>query len=315
MAGRWMRAATVPLAALAAILVVPRAAPGDVVGYEASVAQTEAGRLRHLGHRLAKQNLLFQLHLAGQMKADVVDTAEDIDRVLETLERGHPSFSIPAPWTPEIREQLQAVDRAWGPLRSIAVARPDEYLRVRRQFMAGEDRGSDPLLLRYFDSLTEDFVAQTEKLLLIYGAECRKTDISPVLCDTAAISGYSAMLAEKATKEITYVVAGIDAEKNRKRLEETVALYEAASAANDQSPFFERALSPKRGRAGEAARELLVSLRDDWAAIRRDLAMLEAGDEQNFELGNLVDVQEQLVRKMERLGAALLRYANIVYGV
>ncbi len=303
------------IAAFAATLLLAGGASADLFGYEVSVAQTEAGRLRHLGHRLAKQNLLFQLHLAGQLKADVVQTVADIDRVIETLERGHSHFSIPAPWTREIREQIQEVDRSWGPLRSIAVANPYDYLRVNRQFMDAENRGNDPLLLRYFDALTDAFVAESEKLLAIYDAECRKTDISPVLCDTAAISGYSAMLAEKATREITYVVAGIDADQNRERLVQTVAQYEKASSANDDSPFFESALSPERGKAGEAARELLGSLRSDWIAIRKNVAMLEAGDEQNFELDQLVQVQEQLVEKMERLGAALLRYANIVYGV
>jgi len=285
------------------------------MGYEVSVAQTEAGRLRHLGQRLAKQNLLFQLHLADQLKADIVETAADIDRVMETLERGYAHFSIPAPWTREIREQIHAVDQAWGPLRAIAVARPYDYLRANRQFMRAEDRGNDPLLLRYFDALTETFVAESEKLLALYDAECRKTDISPALCDTANISGYSAMLAEKTTKEITYVVAGIDADHHRKRLQETVTLYEAASSANDHSPFFEQALSPERGKAGEAARELLGSLRADWVTIRRELEVLDAGDAQNFKLEQLVQAQENLVEKMERLGAALLRYANIVYGV
>lgn len=296
----------------AAVCLFAGPAPAQVLPWEVAVAEIETGRLRNLAQRLSKQNLLFQLHLGGVTKADVAATAAMIDRVLRSLENGSPSYSIPAPWNRAIREQVKEVDRAWGTLREIALARPYDYLKVQRYVPEAVSAG-DPLLLRYFDDLSLALVAESEKLLELYDAECVKTGMQAV-CPAAKASGLSAMLIEKATKEAVYVVAGIDAKENRARLEETVATYQRASQANDESPFFAAALDPDRSANAKAAGQLLVSLRGDWSAMRNELSILAAGDEENFDLHRMLVVQNELVGKVERLTAALLRYASVTYG-
>ncbi len=187
------------LLAASALALVADPVAAQVLPWEVTVAEIETGRLRNLAQRLSKQNLLYQFHLGGVRKSDLVETAERIDRILERLEEGSPTYSVPAPWTPALREQVRDVDAMWGPLRSIAVASPYESLRVTRQFMPPPDRRGDPLLIRYFDRLSLDFVAETEALLDLYDAECVKTGSE--ICTTARTSGYSAMLIERATKE------------------------------------------------------------------------------------------------------------------
>jgi len=296
----------------AAILLIAESASAQILPWEIAVAEIEAGRLRGLAEGLSKQNVLYQLHLGDVRKDDLVETASRIDGILKSLTEGSPAYSVPSPWTPEIGAQIRYLDQLWGPIRQIAVASPYQYLRVSRQFMRPADRRGDPLLLRYFDKLTDDFITESEKLVELYDGECRATGLE--VCDTARTSGYATMVIERAAKEAVYVVAGIDSDQNRNGLVESISAYQALRASNDESPFYAAALDPDRGPSAAAARELLISLRKDWDQMQAEFTMLSAGDEQNFDLSHLLEVQRELVAKVERLAAALVRYASATYG-
>jgi len=287
-------------------------ASSQILPWEVNVAEVEAGRLRALAERLVRQNLLYQLHLGDVRKSDLLQTAERIDRLVDSLEKGDSAYSIPPPWTPALRERVDGVDAAWGPLRQVATASPYDYFRMPRQFGAPEDREADPLLLRYFDNLATGLIAESEKLVDAYHAECVETGLA--VCPTARSSGYAEMLVERATKGAIYIVAGIDVARHRAALEETVEAYGAFQQRNDQSPFFAEALDPARGASAAARAKLFASLREDWDRMRGELAMLAAGDEQNFDLRHLLAIQSRLIAKIERLSAALLRYASRTYG-
>ena len=84
--------------------------------------------------------------------------------------------------------------------------------------------------------------------------------------------------------------------------------------ANNESPFFAAALDPERGQSAVAAGQLLDSLRQDWDSMEAEFEMLSAGDEQNFDLRRLLETQTDLVAKVDRLTAALVRYASLTYG-
>jgi hypothetical protein len=297
---------------VAALLVVSRPIAAQTLPWEITLAEIEAGRIRHLAQRLNKQNVLFHLHVGGVSKEDVIRTAGSIDEILRDLEEGVPSRSIPSPWTEKIREQVRAVDAAWAPLRSIAIASPYEHLRVAHQFLPRGNRRGDPLLLIYFDGLVEDLVKAANKLVATYDAECRKTGLG--VCDAASTTGYAAMLIERAAKEAVYLVANIEPKKNRERLEKTIAAYQEVQQGNNSSTFFKAALDPKRGISAKAAGELLVNLRKDWVVIQDQFTILAAGDEQNFDLRVLLIAENRMVEKVERLTAALVRYANLTYG-
>ena len=57
-----------------------------------------------------------------------------------------------------------------------------------------------------------------------------------------------------------------------------------------------------------------MSLRQDWDGMQDEFTMLAAGDEANFDLRRLLETQSRLVAKVERLTAALIRYASLTYG-
>jgi hypothetical protein len=313
MAARLPVRAVGSVAAATALLLHPGPSRGEPLPWEITVAEIEAARIRQLATRLSKENVLYQLHLGDTRKSDLVATAGQIDRILETLEQGAPAYAIPAAWTPELREKLQRVDAAWGPLRAIALASPYDYFKTGRQFMPAADRGSDPLLLRYFDELSLNLIAESEALLAAYDTECRATGRE--FCATAPIVGYNAMLVERATKQAALIVAGIDPGANRKLLKATLDAYVEQMRANDSDPTFVAALSPERGQAGKAAAEMLVSLRNDWVQVRAEFAMLSAGDEEGFDLRRLLEVQKTLIQKIERFTAVIVQFANVTYGI
>ncbi len=183
---------------------------------------------------------------------------------------------------------------------------------MSREFVALPERRADPLLVRYFDTLSDNLIAESEKLIELYHQECLKTGLE--VCAAARTSGYGAMIIERATKEAVYIVAGIDTAVNRKRLKKTVAVYQELRRANNESPFFAAALNPARGASAVAAGELLASLRKDWDTMQAEFEMLAAGDEKNFDLRRLLETQSEVVAKVDSLAAALVRYASLTYG-
>ena len=310
---RWVVLAATPVVLLAAaIALIAGPARAQILPWEVTVAEVEAGRLRGLAERLAKQNLLYQLRLGDVRKADMVETSERIDRVIASLQKGNPSYSVPAAWTRPIRRQLEKVDNAWGPLRRIAMASSYDTFRFSRELVPRANRQGDPLLLRYFENLSQSLVRESEVLIDVYHEECVKTGLE--VCDTAHTSGYPAMLIERAAKEAIGVVAEINGAKSRKRLQETIDAYLAFRKTTQESPFFAAALSPERGINAKAAGELLQSLRDDWDAMQDQFTILAAGDVENFDLPQMLRIHARLAAKIERMTAALVRYAGVIYG-
>jgi hypothetical protein len=298
--------------AVGVLVVVAGSAPAQVLPWEVTVAEIEAGGLRYFAQRLSKQYLLYQLHLGDVRKDDLADTAAHIDRVLDWLERGSPSHSVPAAWTPALRQQVRRVQGVWNPIRRIAMASPYEYMRLLQEYVPSENRRADPLALRYFDDVTLDFIAESEKLIDVYHQECSKTGSE--FCSTARTAGYAAMIVERATKEAVCVFADLDREENRARLRRTIEAYREVRRANDQNPVFAAALDPARGVSGKAAAELLVSLRSDWDEMQDQFTILSAGDERNFDLPHLLALQLSMVEKVERLTSHLVRYASVNFG-
>lgn len=298
--------------AVAVLALTTGAAPTVVLPWEVNVAEVEAGRIRALVQRLTRQFALYQLHLGEVRKSELADTAAQIDHVIESLERGSPSQSIPAAWTPRLREDLRRLDASWGPLRRIAVSSPSEFMRLFQEYVPTDSRRLDPLALRYVDDLGRAVIAESERLLASYHEECEGTGLS--ICATARDSGYAAMVIELATQQAVYVVADVDRDESRQGLRASIETYRGIRRANDANEFFAAALNPERGVSARAAAELLASLRADWDAMEVEFAMLAAGDEANFELDTLLRTQANMVNKIERLTAALIRFASSTYG-
>jgi len=94
----------------------------EASAFEIGISAREAGHLRGLVEKLSKQNVLYRLPLGGTTKQQMQETSAEIDRVIGTLEKGSPAYSVAPPPTEDIRKQLYDVDAEWGGLRRMALA-------------------------------------------------------------------------------------------------------------------------------------------------------------------------------------------------
>lgn len=294
------------------LLLLADTVPAQVQPFEMGVAGREAGLLRGLAQRLSKQNLLYQLHLAGLRKEDMLQTSGEIDRILELLETGSPAYAIPAPWVPSINSQLRATDAAWGILRPIATASPYDYLRRTRQFMPPEDRRGDPLSIRYFDNLSNDLAGEATKLLASYESECLNTEFP--LCRAARSSGLWAMLTQRIVKEAIFVFAGIEIEDSLKQLEADRTQLDQLLLGARELPLIQAAMAPERGKRGAFVAGLVDGIESEWRAFGVELDFILARDERALDVDRLLRIERGIVGQMQRLNTTITRYAIARFG-
>jgi hypothetical protein len=233
--------------------------------YEIGGAQQELGRVRALVERLAKQNLLYQLHLADQTKQDLHDTAAELDRILELLRTGSATYSVAAPPNDEIRKQIDEVDAAWGPIRRVALASPYDYLRRANEFMPRRYRLGDPFFIHSFDRMSQALIAEVDRLMALYQVECQKTGYDQ--CEPAAAHGMPMMLTERVVKELVYVYTDPENESYVKRLRETRDAIEAHHLTLNEWSISREARDPARGDAGAFVSGLWSSIQEDWSRL------------------------------------------------
>lgn len=279
--------------------------------YEIGGAQQELGRMRALAERLSKQNLLYQLHLADQTKQDLNDTAAEMDRILELLRTGSTTYSVAAPPNAEIREQLEQVDKAWGPVRRVALASPYDYLRRANEFVPSQDRRGDPFFIHSFDRMTQAFIAEVDRLMTLYRVECMKTGYDQ--CEPASNHGMPMMLTERVVKELVLVYTDPENKSYVKRLRETRDAIEAQNLLFGQWSILSEARDPARGDAGAFVSGLWGSIKEDWGRIRLAVDLAIAHRTEEIDLKRVLKIQARVVQEWERLIVVIVRFINAKY--
>lgn len=301
------------LALVTALLVLPalsagRALAADPIPFEIGIAGREAGHLRALFEKLSKQNVLFQFHLGGVTKQEMQETTAQIDRVMTTLEKGSPAYSVAPPVTKAVRDQLRVLDGRWGLLRRLALASPYDYLRFGSDIMPKQSRLGDPLSIQIFDDMAADAIAEADTLLVMIIAECNETGYE--FCDAAGQSGFFNMHIERIAKQLVLVYARIDPDTNLAGLAENSQRLDASLAALGSSPILTGALSPSRGRSAAFASGLWDSIQAGWARVRFDANLAVEGHVDGLEIQRMLKAQRNLVDDLDRFRAALSRYAE-----
>ena len=279
--------------------------------YEIGGAQQELGRMRALAERLSEQNLLYQLHLADQTKQDLNDTAAEMDRILELLRTGSTTYSVAAPPNAEIREQIEQVDKAWGPVRRVALASPYDYLRRAHEFVPPQNRRGDPFFIHSFDRMTQALIAEVDRLMTLYRVECMKTGYD--LCEAASNHGMPMMLTERVVKELVLVYTDPQNKSYVKRLRETREAMEAQILALEEMPISREARDPARGDAGAFVSSLWGSIKEDWGRIRLAVDLAISGRTEEIDLKRVLKTQSRLVAAWERIIVVMVRYINAKY--
>jgi hypothetical protein len=294
-----------------AALLLPDSVRAAERPYEIGGAVEEVARIRELSERLSKQNLFYQLHLADQEKQDLHDTSAELDRSLDLLREGSVAYSVIAPPTDEIRVQIAEVDKAWGPVRRMALASPYDYLRRANEFMPRRSRLGDPLFIRSFDQMVQTMLAEVDRLMELYRKECLKTDYE--LCDLASTRGLPVMLTERAVKDLVFVYTGPGDKHDRDALRKTRDAIDALNRRFDEEPVLQESRDPARGDAGLFVASLWSSVKEDWSRMRREVDLAISGRSDEINLKKVLEVQDRLVETYERLTVITVRYADAKY--
>jgi len=279
--------------------------------YEIGGAQEELGRVRERVERLSKQNLFYQLHLADTTKQDLYDTAAEVDRSLDLLREGSVVYTIAAPPTDAIRAQLAKIDQAWGPVRRLSLASPYDYLRRANEFVPRESRRGDPLLLRAFDQMTQEVIAEVDQLAALYQEECRKTDYE--LCALTPTHGVPMMLSERLVKDLVFVYAVPGGERDIEQLRTTRDAIDAYYKQAGQEMILREATDPSRGDAAAFVSGLWGSIEEDWGRIRPEIDLAIEGRADEINLKRVLEIQPRLVESWERLDVVMVRFVEAKY--
>ncbi len=302
---RWLATLVLMVAPLLAVGAAPIPDPGLLQPWEHGGAQIQLSQVRMLTQRLSKQNLLYQLHLADLQKRDLVRTAEKMDAALTALREGSPSLAVPSPPTREVRDAIELLDQAWGPLRRLALASAFDY--VRRAGAASYGAGVDPLLIRHFDELAQDVDERAAAAKQRYVLVCESS--GGPNCSAISQATGSGPLSERMVKEAVLVFAGFETEANTRRLRashERMARVLALSATMEP---VQAAMSPDRGRIGNTVGVLWGDVLGNWDRLSRDVDLVLAGDSQKLDVAETVAVQQLFLSDLQRFAVAVQRFA------
>lgn len=304
MVARWLATLVLVVAPRLAMGAAP--IPNDILlqPWEHGGAQIQLSQVRTLTQRLSKQNLLYQLHLADLQKRDLVRTSQELDAALESLRDGSPTLAVPPPPTRQVRDAIELLDQAWGPLRRLALASAFDY--VRRAGSASGGSRTDPLLIRHFDELAQAVDQRAAAAQQRYEEVCERSGIPD--CPVVARATSTGMLSERMVKEAVLVFAGFDAEANSARLRESRGrmnrLLELAAAHET----VQSAMSRERGKIGEVVGELWDDIGGNWDRLSRDLGLVLVGQSRQLDVAETVAVQQVFVEDLQRFSVAIQRF-------
>jgi hypothetical protein len=289
---------------LALVLLISQqvgaARPPEVLRpFEIRSAIGQLGYVRMLGQRISRQHLLTQLRLAEDQKHAMVRTADEMDAVLRMLGEGAPLLAVPAPPTRDTRTALEALEGAWGPLRTMAHAGELDY--VRRAGLEGRSRSGDPLLVLYVDDLASDLGERADAAVALYVRICEQNGFAD--CASDASTAATGML-ERLMKQVGFVIAGIDLEQNRAALRKSRDELDRALRASLESPLVLRAMSSEHGASGSLLGSIHRAIEQGWPPLRAEVDGVLEGDEADTDLRQMQEAHAKLLYTFERFMVA-----------
>ena len=280
--------------------------------FEVGAAMIHLGRVRMLAQRISKQNLLIQLNLADVERSAMAETAREVDATLDALREGGAMMAVPEPPTRRIHDQIDEIEAAWGTLRAMALASPFDYVRRSR----GERRPDDPLLVRYFDDLATHLDRSAVAAVALYREVCIENGIPSIvgtsaeeICTLMARATETSMLSERMAKQASFVVAGVDLQRNLKNLRRTRDRFSKALDTALGSTIIRAAMNPERGTEGVVVAGIGEEIEEGWARLRGDVDLLLEDRHNEVALERALANQAALVWNVQRLSVAVERFA------
>ena len=289
------------------IMMIAESATAQWLPYEIGIASREAGRMCFLAERLNKQNLLYQLDMGNLKKLDMHVAVNEFDRILEQLKYGSAYYSVAAPPNDDARKQLEAIEKAWFPVRKLAMASPYDYLRRAQQFVQPENPRGDPLAVKSFDKMAGKLIAEIETLMALYYEACIKTEYG--LCAVSRRSGQPTMMAERIMKNLVLIHAEINPEQNVQRLHESIKVFDEDWVGFRQTDLYRRATDASRGTTGKMIADLRARIGASWAKLRTEAELATKGRVNEVDIEPTLRIQRRLVNEFDRFTAILGRFA------
>jgi hypothetical protein len=291
-------------AMVASLLLVLGTTPagGALQEWEVGGAQIQLSRVTMLAERISKQNLLYQLKLGEQTKDEVVATAKEMDQALRVLYEGSPLLGVRPPPSRALRDQIDRIDAAWGPVRAMALASPHDYLR-----RAGGARPGDPMRVLVFDERVQRVVDHAARAQELYFEICMEQKLPA--CEAMRLGPSTTMLSERLVKEAVLVYAQLDAKENLARLAKTRAALKRWIEQPEEVELVRQARSPARGVPGRVVGGMRRDVERYWSTLRSEVDRVLEGDVREFDIPLAMNAQERLVAEFQRYTIAIVRFA------
>ncbi|MRI83000.1 MAG: hypothetical protein C6I00_01140 [Nitratiruptor sp.] len=172
-----------------------------------------AGKQRMLTQKMSKEALLAALNQGsqqnlGQLRSDM----ELYDRTLQGFKKGDAELGLSATTNPEVLAAIQQVEQLWNPFKE----------HVERFLAQGSVKD-----LGYIVAKNEELLKRSNDLVQTfkraYPTEGLMDESRREIVD---IAGRQRMLTQKMTKEKLLVMLGVNPEENKRKLQETIALFD-----------------------------------------------------------------------------------------
>ncbi|OQX74572.1 MAG: hypothetical protein B6D59_01880 [Campylobacteraceae bacterium 4484_4] len=179
-----------------------------------------SGKQRMLTQKISKLSLLVALGIDQKKnRVRLVDAAKLYDKTLSGFLNGDPSLGLPATKNRKIASYIKELQKVWSPFKTSA------------QNVAKNGK-QDLKSIGYIIKNNENLLKMSNELVQMFKHSFPKqTFLEKARANIVDIAGRQRMLTQKMTKEKLLVLLDLQADENRKRLKQTVALFDTTLQA------------------------------------------------------------------------------------
>jgi hypothetical protein len=241
-----------------------------------------SGRQRMLSQRMSA-SVCLTISGADDRFGVASAALDEFATALVGLKDGNADLMLTVEPNAPIRTGIEVVEGTWEPFQT-----------ALQQMLAGDV--SDAALEQLLNgNLT--LLAQSNAVVTLFEETYGAGVMDPDMATTINVAGRQRMLSQKMTKELCFIAAGFEAEKNRESLSKTVALFDRSLGHLKSGSAAEGVAPPPDGQVA-AQLETVAAL---WADIKPRMDAAASGDTSfGGELASIAGMTDTLLVEMNR---------------